>query len=530
MGLTGGIVKLWDLETFQEVLTLERPGAQIWVTRLQFAPDSRALCASLEGETHLWRVPSLDDIAAHEADPDHNWWTNDSNRSTLAAIETDLETISRSKEAWDLNSKMRSLNTLGLTHSRQGEFSEAEALFREAIDIHRSAGGEETEAAATVMCETADAAGHLLVASAGNRGEADIGSTVGFPGAYPTVIAVAASTAGDDRASFSSTGPEVELMAPGVFVWSTRPFNDMSYVTIDGMSYRASHFTNAARTEDAGVTGELVDGGLALEEDPNWAGKVVLVERGLASFPDKVMNVQESGGLAAVIYNNEPGPFRNSLGPDHSSSIPAIAVSREDGRWLVENELGKTATVVSVYDPDSRGYAALSGTSMASPHAAAVAALAWAANPELNNHEVRQLLQQSAENLGLPHEHQGAGLVRADVAIDLASPPPQTGHLAGTVSLSGQPWPGAVVVADGPRRRTATAGEDGEFVLPDLPVGFYTVSAAALGYGSVPLEGILIEQDQVDSLDLELQPAPPGSLLGWTPGNRLFTILAFRDK
>jgi serine protease len=366
------------------------------------------------------------------------------------------------------------------------------------------------------MCETAAAAGHLLVASAGNRGPADIGSTVGFPGAYPTVIAVAASTAGDDRASFSSTGPEVELMAPGEFVWSTRSFSDMNYVTIDGMSYRASHITSAARTEDAGVTGELVDGGLALDADPNWLGKVVLVERGLASFLDKVKKVEASGGLAAVIYNNEPGPFSGNLGTDYSSSIPAIALSRDDGRWLLENELGKAATVVSVDDPDSPGYATLSGTSMASPHAAAIAALAWAANPALNNHEVRQLLQQSVEDMGLPPEHQGAGLVRADLATDLASPPPQTGHLTGTVSFSGQLWPGAVVVADGPRRRAAIAGEDGQFEMPNLPVGSYTVSAAAPGHSSAPLEGILIQQDQVVSVGLELQTAPPGSLLGWT--------------
>jgi len=56
-----------------------------------------------------------------------------------------------------------------------------------------------------------------------------------------------------------------------------------------------------------------------------------------------------------------------------------------------------------------------------SPHVAGVAALVLATNSDLSNAEVRSILQQTAEDLGLKQEHQGYGLVRADLAVQAAS-------------------------------------------------------------------------------------------------------------
>ena len=50
-----------------------------------------------------------------------------------------------------------------------------------------------------------------------------------------------------------------------------------------------------------------------------------------------------------------------------------------------------------------------------------MAALVLAANSALTNAEVRSILQQTAEDLGLKQEHQGYGLVRADLAVQAAS-------------------------------------------------------------------------------------------------------------
>jgi len=278
-------------------------------------------------------------------------------------------------------------------------------------------------------CDNAYAAGHLVVSSAGNEGNEDgTGDTVGYPAKYDSVIAVAASDIGDARASFSNTGPTVELIAPGVDVLSTIPWTDMNTLRVGGMSYQANYIEHAGRTDESGVTGLLVDGGLATTTNPDWSGKAVLVERGEISFYDKVMNVQNSGGVAAVIYNNEPGNFYGTLGDGNSSDIPAISLSQEEGQWLVAEKVGVDGTVVSFYDPNTPGYGASSGTSMASPHVAGVAALVWAADPSLTNVQIRAILQGTAEDLGLPSDHQGYGLVRADLAVrevaEIEPPPP----------------------------------------------------------------------------------------------------------
>jgi len=65
-------------------------------------------------------------------------------------------------------------------------------------------------------------AGLVIVAAAGNSGNpAGKGNSVTHPAKYESVIAVAATDSSDARASFSSTGDEVELAAPGVAVYST---------------------------------------------------------------------------------------------------------------------------------------------------------------------------------------------------------------------------------------------------------------------------------------------------------------------
>ncbi len=59
----------------------------------------------------------------------------------------------------------------------------------------------------------AHAKGALVVAAAGNSGRA-----VGYPAAYPSVLAVSATDKNDKIAWFSSRGPEVGIGAPGVAV------------------------------------------------------------------------------------------------------------------------------------------------------------------------------------------------------------------------------------------------------------------------------------------------------------------------
>lgn len=85
-------------------------------------------------------------------------------------------------------------------------------------------------------------AGITVVAAAGNDGPTD--NTVNYPARYPEVIAVAAMDRADSLASFSSRGPEVDLAAPGVDIYST--YKGGSYATMSGTSMAAPHVAGTA--------------------------------------------------------------------------------------------------------------------------------------------------------------------------------------------------------------------------------------------------------------------------------------------
>ena len=88
------------------------------------------------------------------------------------------------------------------------------------------------------------AAGVLHIASAGNNGNSTgTGDSVGYPGNFASVVAVGATNSSDSRASFSSTGPGVELAAPGANIRSTVPGG---YANYNGTSMACPHVSGAA--------------------------------------------------------------------------------------------------------------------------------------------------------------------------------------------------------------------------------------------------------------------------------------------
>lgn len=288
--------------------------------------------------------------------------------------------------------------------------------------INMSLGAQVNYQSLGEVCGKAFAAGHLLVAAAGNVSGGSDGDDVFYPAAYESVLAVSASDGADELAAFSATGPEVELIAPGVDIKSTGPATLLARPTaVDGRLY-PSHALEGSGVGSA--SRPIIDCGLALEEDgvedPPELGWIALIARGEIYFSEKVRNVMGQGAMAAIIVNDDranpddPGHFTlHATEEDEDFEwIPTVSVSYNSGGAMRGGELEK-GTVRTEYTP----YMTMSGTSMASAHVSGAAALALGANPDLDSEGLWELLAETAEDLGLPSGHQGAGMVRADRAV-----------------------------------------------------------------------------------------------------------------
>lgn len=115
------------------------------------------------------------------------------------------------------------------------------------VDITSNSYGGSQDAGSLVEAafDAAKEAGVLHIAAAGNSGNSSgTGDSVEYPAKYDSVVGVAATTSSDGRASFSSTGPDVDLAAPGTGIRSTR--RNGGYRNASGTSMACPHVAGAA--------------------------------------------------------------------------------------------------------------------------------------------------------------------------------------------------------------------------------------------------------------------------------------------
>ena len=316
-----------------------------------------------------------------------------------------------------------------------------------------SLGGGTPTATEQASFDRAVAAGHLMVAAAGNAGD----TSVSYPAGYSNVMSVAAVDNANRVASFSQQNADVEIAAPGVDVLSTVPTRTQQ-VLVGGTAIPGLAAIGAAA---ATAEGGLVDGGLCGSTGA-WTGKLVLCTRdGTITFATKATNVVNGGGVGIIFVNNSTA----TLAPDYGGvtrPIPAIGITSTDGSAL-RAYLGQVATLVN-QTGNGDGYDLYSGTSMATPHVSGVAALIWSRLSDRSAAQVRQALTSSALDLGTAGRDAafGFGLVQAKAAYDALA--------AMTPGAPVDPPPGG-------------GGAGGGGATPGTPA--YTLSTLSLNFGSI---------------------------------------------
>ena len=168
----------------------------------------------------------------------------------------------------------------------------------------------------------------IIVAAAGNSGNRKgNNNTVGYPARFDGVIAVAATNSSNVRASFSSTGPDLEVSAPGVSVNSTVPSGSCTMCTASG--YRTASGTSMASPHVAGVAALMIAAGVTdvraqLSATAIPLGSASKYGAGLVDAPGAV----GLGDAPALTYGTLSGTVTAA---DGSGGIEGATVSLDTG-------------------------------------------------------------------------------------------------------------------------------------------------------------------------------------------------------
>jgi len=210
------------------------------------------------------------------------------------------------------------------------------------------------------------------------------------------------------------------------------------------------------------------------------------------------LNALSVGAVDATSYG-WPYPIwvRSSRGPSGCDGL------------TIKPEL--VAPGVQVYGPYMGGYLAGSGTSWSAPHVSGTVALMREVNPDLEVDAIKQILLDTARDLGDPGEDNsyGHGILDARAAVLAALG--EHGTLTGIVrNASGGLAPIAqamVEVEEIVRRGISLA--DGHYTMA-LPPGTYTVTVVHPHFAPQTLHDVIVVADEITLADFSLTDiAPP---------------------
>jgi minor extracellular serine protease Vpr len=284
-----------------------------------------------------------------------------------------------------------------------------------------------------IASDNAAKAGIIVVAAAGNAGPAPY--ITGDPAAASLAISVAAM----DARAYLVNGVHITLSSGG---------------GADGVE------ANSLKLPTGSVPAVILTSGGALSLGCNAtdypasgaAGAIVIVSRGTCTFDQKVTNAQAAGAVALGVVNNGAGFFNPLI---DKATIPFIELLKSDTATFVGAPSPVSASVAPANIPDANFRLAASftsggprshdgalkpnlagpgvnvfstligsgtggtydsGTSMATPHVAGVAALAVQAHKNWKEPGLRAAVVETASPTALPDyapRIEGAGLVQA---------------------------------------------------------------------------------------------------------------------
>lgn len=205
--------------------------------------------------------------------------------------------------------------------------------------------------------------------------------------------------------------------------------NDLGVVGVapDAALYAIKALDNEDGT---GTTSSLIDG-------IDWAVSqgipIINMSLGTPSQSSALENALDTaygaGHLLIAAAGNDGDNGAEILYPAAYESVIAVSASatHPSGQDRLAN-FSSYGDAIELIAPGSNivstlpnsSYGSKSGTSMAAPHVSGVAALIWSAMPGLTNEQVRDILRNSAEDVGLSADKQGYGMVRADLSVQLA--------------------------------------------------------------------------------------------------------------
>jgi subtilisin family serine protease len=212
--------------------------------------------------------------------------------------------------------------------------------------INLSLGGPESQAVSDAVQYAADN-DVIVISAAGNAGPCS--DCVNAPANNPNAVAVSATDSSDNLASFSSTGSEVEIAAPGAAVNSSYP--DDQYQELSGTSMASPHVAGAAAavlstgTAPGDVVPALKDGA----EDIGLGGN----EQGSGRL--NVLNaIEDDGG------GGDPPSENVEVTTDSATSVGETTATLNGTLTTVEG--ADTATVFFEYGPVGSGFPEATGS------------------------------------------------------------------------------------------------------------------------------------------------------------------------